>query len=114
MAFEFFIPPILKHYILSRWCCVRCGWFETGTIIALHAALCPQCQMPALPVEKCCECQTTRSLPFASKPRKEATPDGGAFQITHAKGIVDRIGTDQHHRRRGGLRATGRPKKKKE
>jgi hypothetical protein len=56
---------------------------------------------------------TTRSLPFSSKPRVEATPDGGAFQITHAKGIVDKIGTDAHHRRRGGLKATGRPRKKK-
>jgi hypothetical protein len=59
-----------------------------------------------------CEGSTTRSLPFASKPRKEATPDGGAFQITHAKGIVDKLGTDAQSRRRGGLKATGRPRKK--
>jgi hypothetical protein len=104
--------PQLKHYVLSRWCCVRCGWFETGTVIAQHAQACPQCGMMSSHCDVTCEASTSRNLPFVSKPRKEATPDGGAFQITHAKGIVDKYGTDAHHRRRGGLKATGRPRKK--
>ena len=112
MAFPY-DKPILKRYLLTRWCCVRCGWFETGTVIALHAATCPKCGSFSSHVETC-EAQTTRPLPFTSRPRLCATPDGGAFQVTHAKGLVDKIGTDERSRHRGGLKATGRPKKNKE
>jgi hypothetical protein len=105
------IEPILKGYILTRWCCPRDGWFETGEIIGLHAVNCPDCGISSSLVEHI-QAYTTRNLPFISKPRKEATPDGGAFQVTHAKGIVDRLGTDKRAQRRGGLKATGRPKRK--
>ena len=110
MAFPF-VPQFRKNYVLTRWCCVACGWFERGDIIPPHVSNCPNCGSEAI-LDMKCSGETTRTLPFISKPRKESAPGEGAFQVTHAKGIVDRLHTDERSRRRGGLKATGRPKKK--
>lgn len=104
-------PPLLKHYLLIRWCCSRHGYFETGTLVFQHAAACPvpECGQPAGYVEHC-EGQTARALPFVTRPRLEVTQEAG-WQVTNNTGVTTRAKSDDASRRRAGKKATGRPRR---
>jgi len=108
------IPPksniTLKHYLLARYCCVRHGWFEVGDLIVRHSALCPECRQPS-PFDTHCDGMTTRRLPFVTRPHLLDTDNDHNWQVTSAAGIMSRPKSAKASMRRGGSRATGRPKK---
>lgn len=105
--------PLLKNYVLMRWCCGVHGYYETGTLIHLRVSSCPECGQPTELVEFC-EGQTARALPFVTRPRMSQEPDAGGWQVTNHTGVTSRPKSDDASRRRAGKKATGRPRRDRE
>lgn len=105
------LPPRLKHYVLTRWCCPIHGYFETATEIAQDAPLCPETRCGELGsyVDECFG-WTARALPFVTRPRLKSELEAG-WQVTNHTGITTRPKSDNASRRRAGKKATGRPRR---
>jgi hypothetical protein len=86
------------------------GWFETGTLKFQETAQCPECGGRAFYAEHI-QGQTTRHLPFASRPRLTSESNGSVWQVTTDTGIVTRPKDAKQSQRRGGSRSTGRPRR---